>query len=168
MEHLENIAQTYSQAPWRKQLQFLGLFSLILVAVGVVAGIYLTVSAHSATLGREIQAMQYGTYSQNDRDGLEVVNREIEDLQSQLALISSASDMRARASKLGFVPVDTTKVIYIKVAGYEQRQPASLGPHTEQPVVSAPVMPPEYTESLFDWLSRESQAWSFSLVGGKP
>jgi hypothetical protein len=168
MEKLENIAQTYSQAPWRKQLQFLGMFSLILVTIGIVAGIYLSVSAHAATLGRDIQTMQYGTFDKDKLDGIETLNREIEDLQSKLALISSASEMQDRASKLGFKPVDMTKVMYVKVPGYEDRQPASLGPHTEQPVVSAPVVPPEYTESLFDWLNREADHITLPLIGVLP
>ncbi len=149
-------------------MQFLGMFSLILVTIGIVAGIYLSVSARAATLGRSIQTMQYGTYAVDRLDGIETLNREVEDLQSKLALISSASEMQARAGKLGFKPVDMAKVMYISVPGYADRQPASLGPHTEQPVVSAPVMPAEYTESLFDWLGREAGQITVPILWGQP
>ena len=47
MNHLENLAQSYSQAPWRKQLQLIGLFSLFLVSVALVAGIYLSRKEHA-------------------------------------------------------------------------------------------------------------------------
>ena len=58
MDKLEGFAQTYIQAPWRKQLQILGLFSLILVLIALVALLYLNVSARAAQAGRQIQKMQ--------------------------------------------------------------------------------------------------------------
>ena len=159
MDRLENIAQTYFQAPWRKQLQLIGLFSLVLVAVALIAAIYLSVSARAAAYGREIQRMQ-GT--------IEERNREIEDLQSRLALISSETEMEARANALGFEPVDPEQVLYIVVPGYEERRPALLAPYSERVVVSAPVLPPEYTESLFVWLKRQARNLAPSLAEAQP
>ena len=72
MDRLEDFAQAYSQAPWRKQLQIIGLFSLILVFGALVAGIYLNVSARAATAGRDIQSKQ---------EEIEALDLEIEDLQ---------------------------------------------------------------------------------------
>ena len=57
MYRVENITQAYSQAPWRKQLQWIGLFMLAMIMVAMVAGIYLSVSAQATTAGREVQIM---------------------------------------------------------------------------------------------------------------
>ena len=38
MERVERYSQAYSQAPWRKQVQLLGLFLLIVVFMALVAG----------------------------------------------------------------------------------------------------------------------------------
>jgi cell division protein FtsL len=159
MDRIENIAQTYFQAPWRKQLQLIGLFSLGLVAIALIAAIYLNVSARAAAYGREIQRMQ---------SEIETLDREIEDLRSRLASVSSAAEMEARASQLGFEPLDPELVVYIKIPGYVERQPAKLAPYSERVVVSAPVMPPEYTESLFVWLKRQALQLAPSLAEARP
>ncbi len=123
MNHLENLAQTYSQAPWRRQLQIIGLFSLVLVLIALVAGIYLSVSAKSAAVGRDIQAMQ------ND---IEDLDRDIEDLQSELATILSSSAMEARALQLGFTPLPAEQTVYLKIPGYAARQPVTLAPNSQR------------------------------------
>ncbi len=41
MDGVRQLTQAYSQAPWRKQLQILGLFLLVVVLAALVAGIYL-------------------------------------------------------------------------------------------------------------------------------
>jgi hypothetical protein len=145
MDRLENLAQSYTQAPWRRQLQMIGLFSLVLVFIALVAGIYLNVSARTAKMGRDIQAAQ--------RD-IDELNQEIENLQSQLAFMLSASEMENRARNLGFIEMQPDYAIYVVVPGYVERQPAVLAPHTGRAVVSAPVLPDEYTESLFEWARR--------------
>jgi cell division protein FtsL len=142
MNHLENLAQSYSQAPWRRQLQFIGLFSLFLVSVALVAGIYLSISAKSAAVGRDIQGMQ---------SDIEEIDRDIEDLQSQLATILSSSAMEARALQLGFTLLPAEQTVYLKIPGYAARQPVTLAPNPQRTVVSAPVLPAQYTESLLDW-----------------
>lgn len=142
MNHLENLAQTYSQAPWRKQLQFIGLFSLFLVSAALVAGIYLSISAKSAAVGRDIQAMQ---------GDIEEIDRDIEDLQSQLATVLSSTSMEARALQLGFTSLSAEQTVYLKIPGYTARQPVTLAPNPQRALVSAPVLPAQYTESLLDW-----------------
>jgi len=146
MERLENLAKTYSQAPWRKQLQIIGLFFSTLVFLALVAGIYLNVSARAATTGREIQELQ--------RTSEEVI-REIEDLRSRLAIVRSSSEMEARASEMGFECVESDQMVYLKVPGYGEKQAPSLAPYSERSIVNAPSIPPEYTESLFSWIKRQ-------------
>jgi cell division protein FtsL len=159
MERIEEFTQTYSQAPWRMQLQIIGLFSLVLVIIALIASIYLNVSARAATVGRDIQDMQ---------DQIVAEDREIEDLQSQLASILAAPNMESRAINLGFEFVDPEEVVYLAVPGYMERQPAVLAPYSERTVVSAPITPPEHTEPLFDWLKRQFVIISNKIVEAQP
>ena len=91
MYKVQSITQAYSQAPWRKQLQWIGLFMLALIFAAMVAGIYLSVSAQASTAGREIQIM-YGE--------MEEIRRHIEDSESQLAILNSNAVMEKRAEEL--------------------------------------------------------------------
>jgi len=154
MNHLETFAQTYAQAPWRRQLQIIGLFSLVLVSIALVAGIYLNVSAKAAAVGRDIQAKQ---------SEIENLDREIEDLQSQLATVLSSTEMEARALKMGFAPLPAEQTVYLMIPGYAARQPVVLAPNSQRTLVSAPVLPDRYTESLFDWARRGLRDIPFSL-----
>jgi hypothetical protein len=152
MERLESLAQSYSQAPWRKQLQIIGVFLLALVFAALISGIYLNVSARAAKAGRAIQDMQ---------SDIEALGLDIEDRQSELAMILSSSSMEERARAMGFEVVETDEMVYLSVPGYMERQSVILAPISERVITRAPVIPPEYTESLFTWLRR--QAGQFAL-----
>ena len=154
MDQIESITQAYSQAPWRRQLQFIGLFSLLLVLIALIAGIYLNVSAKTATKGRSIQTM---------REEIDVLDREIEDLQSQLAVMLSSAVMENRAIALGYEPVLEDHTVFLEVPGYIRRQPVVLAPFSRRSVISAPVLPPEYTESLIAWLKKQLHQYEFSV-----
>ncbi|MEJ2706457.1 MAG: hypothetical protein P8074_02470 [Anaerolineales bacterium] len=146
MDRVQNLTQAYSQAPWRKQVQIIGLFLLAVVFAAVVAGIYLSVTARAATTGREIQRLQ--------RE-IEVMEQANADLQSRRAFITSASEMEKRARNLGFRPIESEETVFIVVPEYTERQPIILAPAPSPVVVAAPVTPAEYTESLFVWLRRQ-------------
>jgi len=159
MDQLENITRAYSQAPWRKQWQIIGLVSLILVLIAMIAGVYLSISAQATAVGRDIQSMQATTIA---------VDRENEDLQSQLALILSSSEIESRAHSLGFVPVPPDQIVYLNVPGYEERQPVILAPSNDRSVVGARYMPPEYTESIFEWLAVRVRQWYSAMIEVQP
>jgi hypothetical protein len=159
MDQLENITRAYSQAPWRKQWQIIGLVSLILVLIAMIAGVYLSISAQATAVGRDIQSMQATTIA---------VDRENEDLQSHLAQILSSSEMESRARSLGFVPVPPDQIVYLNVPGYEERQPVILAPSTDRSVVGARYMPPEYTESIFEWLAVRVRQWYSAMIEVQP
>jgi hypothetical protein len=152
MDRLEHLTQSYSQAPWRKQLQIIGVFLLVLVFVALISGIYLNVSARAAKAGRAIQDMQ---------SDIEALGLDIEDRQSELAMILSSRSMEERAIAMDFEVVETDEIVYLTVPGYTERQSVILAPISERVIVKAPVMPPEYTESLFTWIKR--QAGQFAL-----
>jgi cell division protein FtsL len=145
MERVERLSQAYSQAPWRKQLQFVGLFLLIMVFIALIAIIYLNVSAHAGATGRKIQEMQYEIL----QDQIQAAN-----LKGEIGKIYSSTEMERRARALGFVEKDPEETIYVVVPGYVERQPVVLAPSYQPVVVSAPQLPTEYTESLFVWLQK--------------
>jgi cell division protein FtsL len=148
MNRMNHLTQAYSQAPWRSQIQMIGLFLLFLVFAGIIAGVYLSVTARAATIGREIQQLQ------KDIRNAERVNA---DLNSKLAFLSSSDQMEKRAFQLGFQPVGIAEPLYLKVHGYGGRQPANLAPAPVVAPLPPPSMPSEYTEPLFNWLQREFQ-----------
>ncbi|MEJ2263666.1 MAG: hypothetical protein P8X95_09485 [Anaerolineales bacterium] len=144
MDSVQRFTQAYSQAPWRKQVQLIGLFLLGLILVALVAGIYLNVTARAATIGRSIQGM---------RNTIENLERGNADLESQLASLTSNREMQTRASGLGLRPLDSEEqVLYVVVPGYVDRQAASTVSASAPALPRVRTLSPDYTQSLFDWL----------------
>ena len=64
--------------------------------------------------------------------------------------------MELRAYALGFRPVEPEEVEYLYVPGYIAPQGVTLAAAPElQP--SVPSVPPEYTQSILDWLDERLQ-----------
>jgi cell division protein FtsL len=143
MDNVQRISQIYIQAPWRKQLQYVGLFLLGLVLIAMVAFFYINVTARTAAIGRSIQLMQYE---------IEVLQRDIVDLETQMSELTSHSEILDRAGDLGFYTVSPDEVTYLPVQGYPGRQPVSLGSNYAPPLPIASSISPDYTQSLFEWM----------------
>lgn len=144
MDRIVKINQAYSLTPWRKQLQLIGLFLVVLVGFGLIAGVYLNVTARAATVGRQIQNYH------NRIDELEFL---IADLQSQLAFLTSASEMDQRAQAMGFRRASTEETIYLMVEGYTGRSPAVLASESVTYMTgSVPVLSQAFSQSLLDWI----------------
>jgi cell division protein FtsL len=159
MERVERLSQAYSQAPWRKQIQILGLFLLVVVFVGLIASIYLNVTARAGAIGRDILKKQSEIL--DDR-------QKISDLKSQLGELSSAQNIQQRARSLGFISIDPEEVLYLSAPGYVERQPAEMAPGYQPQVVSVPEMPAQYTESLFVWLQKQFNTIVFPFFKVRP
>lgn len=158
--------QAYEQAPWRRQLQAIGIFLLAVVIVALVAGINLNVTSRAATMGREIQEMTMGGYERLDLAStgsdsefvteevipIEELKIQIADLEAQLAMLTSSETMRERAERLGFQKVDSAAVEYVNVPGYQGRPEAMLAPSPEPVTAGTKAIPQAYRESLLDWL----------------
>jgi cell division protein FtsL len=143
MENVKRFTQAYYQAPWRKQLQYIVFFLVLLVMGAVVAGIYLNVTARAVTVGQEIQVMQ---------TQIDELKRTIADKETNLAFLTSTSVMEQRARELDFRPVEPDKIIYIKVPGYQERQAIHLAPTSQPTVVNEEELSPAFTISLLEWL----------------
>ena len=133
----------YQQAPWRVQMQMIGAFLLGLVLLGVVAGVYLNVTARASKVGREIQTLQ---------SKILTIQRENADLETQLAALTSASAMESRALAMGFRSITPGEAKYIKVSGYSGRQEIVLAPPPRMITTETEELPPEFTQTLFDWI----------------
>lgn len=164
--------QAYEQAPWRRQLQGIGIFLLMVVAVALVAGINLNVTSRAATMGREIQDMTMGEYDRLDLVAQETDDEEeeivpieelkiqIADLEAQLAVLTSSEVMLERAEKAGFQKVDPEEILYIEIPGYGGRAEAMFAPPPAPLILSSPALPQAYRESLLDWFREEvSKSW---------
>ena len=150
MERVDRFTQAYSQMPWRKQVQGLGLFLLGLVFTALLAGVFLSIDARTATTGEEIITTQ---------DDIADLDREIADLQSHLAFLTSTSEMEKRAADLGYIPMSAEQITYLVVSGYSNRQPAGQaqpGANRRENIhaVAETALPAEYTESFFVWLGK--------------
>jgi len=145
----QNVVQAYKQAPWRKQLQYAGFFMAVLLAVAAVAGLYLSISGRSATTGRQVQVLD---------SRVESVKLTINDMQTELAQISSAKSMYARLKELGMQLMDPAEGLYVQVPGYQGL--SATTPSAVKKVMTSqyPEILPEYTSTLVEWFQEKVNA----------
>ena len=145
----QNLVQAYKQAPWRKQLQYAGFFMAVLLAVAAVAGLYLSISGRTATTGRQVQVLD---------SRVESVKLTINDMQTELAQISSAKSMYARLKELGMQLMDPAEGLYVQVPGYQGL--SATTPSAVKKVMTSqyPEILPEYTSTLVEWFQEKVNA----------
>lgn len=137
-----NFIHAYRIAPWRVQRQWIGNALLAVVVFALVAGLYLNVTSRTAIAGREIQDLM---------NAIAISQQASSDLQTQLASLTSVSAMEQRALQLGFRPVQPEELQYLIVPGYVAPEPINFSSNA-LPQLSALTIPPEYNQSLLDWL----------------
>jgi hypothetical protein len=145
LETVNRFVHAYRMAPWRVQRQWIGGFLLTLVALAMVAALYLDVTARAAIAGREIQDLTAH---------MTVLQHQSADLQTELGMLTSADAMEERALELGFRPIEPAEAEYVVVQGYAAPLPEILSA-MPQAGLSAPSISPEYTESLLEWFDRK-------------
>jgi hypothetical protein len=136
------ILQAYRQAPWRIQLQWIGLFLLGLILIAAVTGLYLNISAQAATAGRKIQ------YLESDID---TANNEIAELVTKLAEATATDNMKSRAETLGFKLMDPEQAVYMEIPGYNPDAELVMAPPRVNIIAESPIMQSAYKISLWDW-----------------
>ncbi|NMC52972.1 MAG: hypothetical protein GYA48_04990 [Chloroflexi bacterium] len=147
----QQLIQAYKQAPWRVQIQRIGVFMVILVVALVIAGLYLFVSAQSAQAAIELR---------NYKNDIAVSQHNASDLSTQLANITSAEAMQQRASEMGFVPYRSDEASYLTIPGYYGRKPAIAAPAPGRQPLPQPLVKPAYSQSLWDWMTESYQMWT--------
>jgi hypothetical protein len=148
MNTTNRLNHAYSQAPWRVQRQWVSVFLLIVLGFAMIATLYLMVTSQAAITGREIQNLRQAIIETDNTNA---------DLQTKLAELTSNTEVEQRAYMLGFRPVKPEDMEYLYVPGYAAPKGVELASAPElQP--SAPNIPPEYTQSLLDWLEEHLQS----------
>ncbi|HNK63967.1 MAG TPA: hypothetical protein PLE14_07910 [Anaerolineales bacterium] len=140
--NVNRLIHAYRVAPWRVQRQWLGNVLLVVVAAAMVAALYLNVTSRTAIAGRDIQDLTEAIIASQQVSS---------DLQTQLAGLTSAASLEERALDMGYRPVESEEVEYLVVPGYVAPAPIDLST-TSLPQLSALTIPPEYNQSLLDWL----------------
>ena len=146
--NVNHLIHAYRVAPWRVQRQWIGNALLLVVAFAMVAALYLNITSRTAIAGREIQDLT---------EAIALSQQVSSDMQTQLAALTSAVAMETRARELGFRPMEPDEVEYLVVPGYVQPQPVDLST-SALPQLSALTIPPEYNQSLLDWLDERVTA----------
>ena len=143
--NVTHFIHAYKVAPWRIQRQWIGNALLAVVTLAMVATLYLDVTAKAAIAGREIQDLNAAILASQQASA---------DLQTDLASLTSASVMKERALELGFRPMIPEEAEYLIVPGYAAPRPLILVT-APLPQMSAPSIPPAYSESLLDWMDEK-------------
>jgi len=145
------IIHAYKQAPWRVQRQYVGAFLLIVIGIAMIAALYLQVTAGAARAGREIQEMRFE---------ITAIQRANADLETQLANLTSTTEMERRALELGFRPVKPGELDYVAVPGFVAPEPAILLAAEDVTEYSLPL-PSEYSQSLIEWFDERIKSGGY-------
>ena len=143
---MDHLVLAYKEAPWRTQRKWIGLFLVGTIAIGMVAGIYLDVTAKAALAGREIQDLE---------ENISDTQRSNADLETKLAELLSTDNLLARADKMGFVPASPDEVDYMTIPGYFP--PKQVVMATTNVSRSSPALDPRFSQSLFGWFDDQMQ-----------
>jgi len=136
------ILQAYKQAPWRVQLQWIGLFLLALVLAAAITAVYLNISAQAATAGRMVQF--------KERD-IDEINNEIAELTADVAAAHSTESLKQRAEAMGFSLMNSNEAVYLEIPGYDPNPDLVLAPPRANIISESPMIRSSYKSSLWDW-----------------
>jgi hypothetical protein len=153
------LIQAYQQTPWRSQIKWGSRFLLVLVLAVMIAGLYLSISAQVATAGVEIQDNQFIKGE---------LQREIADLSTQLAFLTSAREMEQRAESMEFSHTNFEQTKYVIVAGYSSPKPVNLAPPPGVNMIPQSLVKTAYTRSLWDWMSENALDFGSKNISEKP
>ncbi len=134
--------QAYKQAPWRRQIQSIGLSLLPVVAIAIIISLYLIISAQAATAGLQIMDLHYEE---------EDILRTIANHRTQLGWITSYSQMQKRAEIMGYEATPESNVHYITIAGYQGQNAVLIAPPPGIENESALFVNELYDQSLSNW-----------------
>ncbi|MBP9040870.1 MAG: hypothetical protein KBF64_03750 [Anaerolineaceae bacterium] len=151
------LTQAFKQAPWRVQVQSVGLFLAALMVVLIIAGVYLSISGQAAAAG--VSAYQLNFQRQN-------LERQIADRKAQIAILTSAAVMEQRARDMGFERINPSDAVYVAIPGYTGKQSVVLAPPPGIVESQKVIIKSAYRQSLWDWLFSGINRLSESTRGG--
>ena len=145
----KDILQAYKQAPWRVQIQWVGVFLLIVISVATIAGLYLYISGRSAATGRRIQNLE---------SELATLHRQNNDLETQLGEIQSERALSERINSLNMRSLTIDEALYLEVPGYVPAEGPSFAPPPTIKEERTPILLPEFTNTFIEWIASKLQA----------
>lgn len=148
----------YHQAPWRRQIQWIGLALLALSLLVLTAGVFLSITARAADVGTHIQELE---------DDKETLQLNIAEMRTYYGQLTSAAVMKQRAAELGYQPADLTSAIYLIVPEYPGRQTALMAPPPSNET-TPPVIIPAYKQSLWEFFFQGVLPYLQSPEGNLP
>ena len=133
--YTDQVLRAFRQAPWRTQTQAVAAWSVTLLIIAVIGGLYLAVASRAGTAGRDLQRYE--------AEKAELIQAN-DELRAKLAELRSITRLVNRARELGFVPAQPDEVEYVAVNNY---------PRTVQAAPAPAPAPAATTASLGDWLA---------------
>lgn len=140
---------TMRQTTWRPQRQVIALGTLGLFVAIIIGALYLSQSASSAALGRELEVLIA------QRNSLEQQN---EQLRAEIASLRGVPRLQTRAAELGFILANNNQIDYLVVRGYNPNRSETVAPITEE---EAPL--PAYEESFLGWVQEQFESFGQQL-----
>lgn len=118
-------------------------WGLILLVIALLGVIYLNQSSRIAAVGRRVQSLQYD---------LVILQRENADIERDIALAQSITELQEKATRMGFVKPQPGNIEYLVVPNYPS---AALVTKEEAQVLDDPSTVDSMTEAL--WLVIETR-----------
>jgi hypothetical protein len=134
--------QAFKQAPWRVQLQKIGLVLLGLACFAFVAGLYLNISANTYEIGVQVQRLEATKES---------LQRGNADFEAQQAELLSSTRMQQKSGEVGFVTPDPQTYQYVMIENYNGREVNIPSPKVGLEAKHF-LLKPEYRQSLWEYL----------------
>jgi hypothetical protein len=138
-----SLMQAYKLVPWRRQMQWIVGSLLGIVTISLVAWVYLSVASKTSIAGREIQDYQ---------SAMNKSEQSIAAMTTNLAEITSSTQMAKRAKDLGFKELNPSKFNYMVIPNYGGKPSAKLAPEDLPIHAETGVITGDFTESLWDWM----------------
>ncbi len=127
---------------WRPERQAIAVGTLGIFIALMIGALYLSQVALEASRGREMRQLI------RERDELE---RQNEELRTEIAELLSLPRLQSRAEALGFVRAGRDDILYLVVDGYNPNREEAIP--TPQPEEQAPA--PVYAETFESWLQQQ-------------
>jgi hypothetical protein len=137
------LARAFKEAPWRTQTQAVAIVSILLLAIAIVAGFYLTVASRAATAGRDLQRLEVQKA---------VLAQANEELRAELSELRAVERLVQRALALGFRPAAPEQIHYVRVDSFPYHAET-----TPPPRAVVPVTEPTALAQVADWLAQVLQ-----------
>ncbi len=141
--YTDQVLRAFKQAPWRTQTQAVAAWSVTLLIIAVIGGLYLAVASRAGTAGRDLQR-----YEAEKTE----LTRANDELRAKLAELRSVTRLANRARELGFAPAQPDQVEYVAVKNYP------MAAQTAPAAAPAPGAT-RTTASLGDWLTEALRYW---------